>query len=181
MRITVFLALLGIAFAASSVNITADAFFLGINCRGSGLCPRATWNNKAPISIIQAFYDVVSQTTTDPNTMYNNGDHIVCVSQSQPITIKLSAGYKGFTGSVELSGSIPEGGVCMFPQSMPNGRQLALREVKDLINAIGNHGCGTCGSVPLGFVSEKSNDPSGGILTVNYVKSPFCGEKCFRE
>jgi len=37
--------------------------------------------------------------------------------------------------------------------------------IKELADALLKHGCTTCGSVPVHFVDEGSNDPGQGILT----------------
>lgn len=76
--------------------------------------------------------------------------------------------------ALSLSGSIPEGGICLFPRKA----SLALGQIRPLTNAILEHGCSTCGSVPIHFVDKGSNDPSDGILTVNDVKNPFCDGDC---
>ncbi|KAI0007260.1 hypothetical protein F4779DRAFT_592874 [Xylariaceae sp. FL0662B] len=151
---------------------------LGINCRGSGLCGLATLQNHSGVSILQLWHDVLAATDKDPNTVYNSGDHIVCVGTSVSITIGASASTEvnGIEGelSLESEASIGTGGVCLFPQ----GASLTLGQIKDLVDAIGNHGCKTCGSVPIHFVDQGSNDPSWGILTSNYVGNPYCGGNC---
>ena len=161
----------GLVTLAASL-CTASA--LGINCRGSGLCPRATWSNKAPESIIQVLRDAVWASDKDNSTVYNSGDHVICVGSTQPVTIEAGAEYEGVSGSFSLDGSISEGGICLFPQ----GSALTLEQIRPLTNAILEHGCGTCGSVPIHFVDQGSNDPGAGILTFNYVKSPFCDGNC---
>jgi hypothetical protein len=151
-----------------------DSRALGINCRGSGLCGLATLENKASVGIVQLWHDVLANTDKDPNTVYNSGDHIVCIGTSVPITIGASAsgGVDGLEGELSLESNfqIGTGGVCLFPQ----GASLTLGKIRDLVDALGNHGCSTCGSVPIHFVDEGSNDPSSGILTSNYVGNPFC-------
>ena len=89
---------------------------LGINCRGSGLCPRASWNNAAPESGIQILRDAVWDSVLPNATNYNSGDHIICVSQSQSITIGVGLDIDGVSGTFGLKGNIPEGGICLFPQ-----------------------------------------------------------------
>ena len=150
---------------------------LGINCRGSGLCPRASWNNNSPESVIQILRDAVWDSALPNSTSYNSGDHIICVSQSQPITIGVGADVDGLSGTFGLSGSIPEGGICLFPQ----GATLTLGQIRPLTDAILEHKCTTCGSVPIHFVDEGSNDPSDGILTFNYVQDPFCVGNCISD
>ncbi|CAF9925724.1 hypothetical protein IMSHALPRED_006768 [Imshaugia aleurites] len=166
---------------------------LGINCRGSGLCPRATWNDKSPETIVQALRDAIWTDADSNSTTYSNGDHIICVSQSQTITVggSVNAGVNsgagpegGATGTVgasatfSLSGSIGEGGICVFAQDMASGATIDLGTVRGLTDALLEHGCSTCGSVPIHFVDEGSNDPSDGILTFNYVANPYCIGSC---
>lgn len=64
----------------------------------------------------------------------------------------------------------------MFAQHLK--KPLTLGEIRPLMDAILKHDCNTCGSVPVDFVSEGSNDPSDGILTINYVGHPFCVGDC---
>lgn len=154
---------------------------LGINCRGSGLCDLATIENNSGVRILQLWHDVLAATDKDPNTVYNDGDHIVCVGTSVSITVGASASaeVEGIGGeiSLETSGSLGTGGVCLFPQ----GASLTLAQIRDLVDAIGDHGCATCGSVPIHFVDQGSNDPSSGILTSNYVGNPYCGGNCISQ
>ncbi|KAI0199840.1 hypothetical protein F4808DRAFT_461493 [Astrocystis sublimbata] len=151
---------------------------LGINCRGSGLCPRASWNNIADVSIIQLLRDAVYAAPAPLSTSYKSGDHVICVSQTQKITIEAGFDFHGLGGSIGLSGSIGEGGICLFPQYMADGATLSLEQIRPLVDAILEHKCTTCGSVPIHFIDEGSNDPSDGILTFNYVAAPFCDGNC---
>ncbi|KAL9073621.1 MAG: hypothetical protein Q9161_002863 [Pseudevernia consocians] len=163
---------------------------LGINCRGSGLCPRATWNDKSSETVVQALRDAIWTDADTNSTTYSNGDYIICVSQSQAITVGgsvsagASTGGEGATGNVgvsgtfSLSGSIGEGGICVFAQNLASGATIDLGTVRGLTDALLEHGCSTCGSVPINFVTEGSNDPSDGILTFNYVKNPYCIQGC---
>ncbi|KAI1088038.1 hypothetical protein F5B19DRAFT_30263 [Rostrohypoxylon terebratum] len=157
---------------------TSAVSALGINCRGSGLCPRASWNNDAPVSVMQLLRDAVYAAPNPLSTGYKSGDHVICVSQSQKITIDVGFTLDGFKGSVGLSGSIKEGGICLFPQYMASGATLTLAQIRPLMDALLEHRCSTCGSVPIHFVDEGSNDPSDGILTFNYVAAPYCVGNC---
>lgn len=147
---------------------------LGINCRGSGLCGLATLENHSGVGIVQLWHDVLAATDKDANTVYNDGEHIVCIGTTVSITVgaSVSAEVEGIGGelSLETDVSIGTGGVCLFLQ----GASLTLSQIRDLVDAIGNHGCTTCGSVPIHFVDQGSNDPSSGILTSNYVGNPYC-------
>jgi hypothetical protein len=129
---------------------------------------------KAPESIIQLLRDAVYAAPAPLSTTYNSGDHVICVSQSQQITIEAGYELDGFGGSIGLTGSIGEGGICLFLQHMADGATLSLESIRPLMDAILEHGCTTCGSVPIHFVDKGSNDPSDGILTFNYVANPFC-------
>lgn len=79
----------------------------------------------------------------DPNYQYSNGEKVAC------------RGYH-----------------CCFPQDMGN-RKLSGQRVRDLIVALGNHGCSGCGSVPYDWPGGP-NDVSRGQLTCNYVTAT-CG------
>lgn len=151
---------------------------LGINCRGSGLCGLATLENHSGVRILQLWHDILKATDKDPNTVYNSGEHITCIGTTVSLTVgaSVSAEMEGIGGelSLETEASIGTGGVCLFPQ----GASLTLAQIRDLVDAIGNHGCATCGSVPIHFVDQGSNDPSSGILTSNYVGNPYCGGNC---
>ncbi|MCJ1266693.1 hypothetical protein MMC22_006578 [Lobaria immixta] len=161
----------GLVTVAASLRAASA---LGINCRGSALCNRAGWANSSPESIIQILRDAVWASDKDSSTLYNSGDHIICVGANQPVTIDGGAESNGVSGSFSLSGSIPEGGICLFPQ----GAALTLDQIRPLTDAVLKHGCGNCGSVPIHFVDQGSNDPGAGILTFNYVESPYCVGNC---
>ena len=163
---------------------------LGINCRGSGLCRLASWDNPNSESIAQGLRDALWASTDDNSTTFSNGDHVICVSESQPISVGITAsaqasgGKDGATAggsvgaSLTLSGTIHEGGICVFPQDMASGATLDLGTIRGLADALLEHGCATCGSVPIHFVDEGSNSPDDGILTFNYVSNPYCIESC---
>lgn len=107
------------------------------------------WAWSKPKSLIQFISDAVGDTNLDSSTVYNSGDHIACID---------------FGSS----------GLCLFPQ----GASLTLEQIKPLINALINHGCKRCGSVPVHFVDQGSNDPEPGILTFNMVKNAACSGNC---
>ena len=164
---------------------------LGINCRGSGLCPLASWDDTSSESIAQGLRDALWGSTDDNSTSFSNGDHVICVSESQPISVGITAsaqasgtGEGGATAggslgtSLTLSGTIHEGGICVFPQKMASGATLDLGTIRGLADALLEHGCATCGSVPIHYVDDGSNDPDDGILTFNYVSNPYCIESC---
>lgn len=47
-----------------------------------------------------------------------------------------------------------------------------------LSEALINHKCQKCRSVPVHFVDQGSNDPKPGILTYNYVVNAACTGEC---
>ena len=159
---------------------------LGINCRGSGLCPLAGWDDSNPESVAQGLRDALWGSTDDNSTSFSNGDHVICVSESQPISVGISASAQAGDGeaggsvgtSLTLSGNIHEGGICVFPQNMASGATLDLGTIRGLADALLEHGCAVCGSVPIHYVDTGSNDPGDGILTFNYVSNPYCIESC---
>lgn len=61
---------------------------------------------------------------------------------------------------------------------MGNGEFLTLGHIRELVDEVLEHDCKTCGSVPIHYVDQGSNDPRWGILTFNYVKNPFCIGNC---
>ena len=139
---------------------------------------------------MQVLRDAVWQSNKPSSTLYNSGDHIICVASNQPVTLTGSytwtgvnpeeptAGSSGPTGSFSLSGNIAEGGICLFAQNLKQG-PLTLSGVRLLVDKLLEHGCGTCGSVPVHFVDQNgNNDPSDGILTFNYVAHPYCTGNC---
>lgn len=71
-----------IALVVALSHIVTSILALGINCRGSALCPRAGWNNDAGVSIVQLLRDVVWASLKSNSTIYNSGDHIICVSHN---------------------------------------------------------------------------------------------------
>ena len=85
---------------------------------------------------------------------YANGEHIACIAISKRDT----------------------GGFCAFPQHLKGEQRLGGEDVARLLHDIFTHGCGVCGSVPVGY--PASNDPSQGILTVNYVYRTKCNGIC---
>jgi hypothetical protein len=59
--------------------------------------------------------------------------------------------------------------ICVFLQGTQKG--LSGLAIQALMREIVIHGCDGCGSVPIGFPTQfaGNNDPSKGILTVNWV------------
>lgn len=67
----------------------------------------------------------------------------------------------------------------MFPQNL--AAPIDLGTIKALADSLLEHGCTTCGSVPVHFVDQGSNDPGQGILTFNYVGNPDCVGNCISD
>ena len=166
--------------------LAGAASALGINCRGSGLCPLATWDNQSPLPVMQILRDALYQSKAPDSTPYNGGDHVICVSNTLTINLSLPIiDPTGLTsgsalGSWHLGGKIKDGGICLFPQGLKNG-PLTLGMIRKLVDKLLEHGCETCGSVPIHFVDQGSNDPDDGILTFNYVRHPYCTENCLTD
>ncbi|KAF2671852.1 hypothetical protein BT63DRAFT_452356 [Microthyrium microscopicum] len=140
---------------------------LGINCRGSGVCPLATLfagSQNAGQDIIQGLLNMLQHTTLPDSTTYSNGEHIACVSNTIPITLSIGPPFI----QVQLGGGIPAGGICMFAQNLSGGKALSLGDIKTLAEDIVQHGCKTCGSVPITFPDNENVDDVG-ELTVNFV------------
>lgn len=79
----------------------------------------------------------------DDGRYYNNGDHIAC--------------------QVAHDGS---GGICAF---LKNTGGAPGSSIEPLLQALENHGCSRCGSVPLYYPQGDNNDGDHGVLTVNFV------------
>ena len=174
-----------LALAALSISpITA----IGINCDGSSLCALADWSNDNASSTIQILGDALNQSNKSELTSYQNGDHIICIGVNQTISIdgpkeKFQLAEEPEAGTIELPFSLDAdlttGGVCLFPQYMPEGAVVTLREAKPLVTALLNHGCKVCGSVPRYYGLEKSESPQDGFLTFNFVGGDvFCNGTC---
>ena len=160
--------LLALSLASTQVNA------LGVNCRGSGLCPLAAFENTATVSVVQVLRDAIHHSKKPDSTVYKNGDHIICISESLHVTVDASAGYGPASGGIGLSGKIGSGGVCAFAQSLKTG-SITLGAIRTLADKVVDHGCTACGSVPVDFAK---NDPRDGILTFNYAGTPTCTGNC---
>ena len=136
---------------------------LGINCRGSVLCP--TFLETDPLDYIGTLIKITNGSAAycrpdffcgplNDTDVYLPGDHIVCLPLGRSFL----------------------GGICAFSQgkTVPaTGVVGAL--IKGKLQELSGHGCHVCGSVPL----SDDNDPySRGILTVNYVGGVVCKGLC---
>ena len=164
LTVSLFLTLMSFTLSINpSLNaVSAVGTSLGINCRGSLLCPDHIGTSpdymRTLIEITNGnAVDCPSDFSCGPLNdadIYLSQDHIVCLP----------------TGVSVL------GGICAFAQgsNVPaTGVTGAL--VKSKLGELRNHGCRVCGSVPLG----GDNDPQRqGILTVNYISKWACKGLC---
>lgn len=149
--------LLGFTFFA----ITAVSA-LGINCRGSSLCPERRLAPNYILTILEiatgpAFdCDPSSGFNCGPmadDDIYAPGAKIICLPQG-----------KSFLG-----------GICVFTQGNVAALGTYGEVIKQKLRELSQHGCDVCGSVPIG----DNNDPrESGILTVNYISGVACAGLC---
>lgn len=173
---TAFTSLLALTFTITTVSP------LGLNCRGSSLCPLARFENKNAESIIQILRDAIYATSKPNTTTYTEGQHIVCVSSSETITIgsdftkgiDASGASESTGGNYKLDVAIGTGGICAFPNYLKPSANLTLAQVRPLADQVLEHKCKTCGSATV----DWGNSPEGGYLTFNYVDDPFCDREC---
>ena len=92
---------------------------------------------------MQNLHDDMSRIQGD--YLYQNGQRIAC----------------------HLDDGTNTGGTCVFVQGTKGG--LLGSVVQPLMQALLDHGCSSCGSVPIGFLEGDNNPDDFGILTVNYV------------
>ncbi|CAF9904498.1 MAG: hypothetical protein ALECFALPRED_008584 [Alectoria fallacina] len=155
---------------------------LGLNCRGSDLCPLARFENKNPESIIQILRDAIYATTKPLDTTYTEGQHIICISSSESITIgsdftegiDASGASESSDGNYKLDVAIGTGGICAFPNYLKSGANLTFAQIQPLADQVLEHKCRTCGSATV----DWGNSPKDGYLTFNYVEDPFCDGEC---
>lgn len=134
---------------------------LGINCRGSILCPQSPGVFSDTIgAMIRITNGSVGYCPPDyscgplnDTEFYLPMQHIVCLPTGQSFL----------------------GGLCAFAQGSNVPAIVFGALIKRKLRELRDHGCFVCGSVPLG----GNNDPhSQGILTVNYVSSKACKGMC---
>lgn len=126
---------------------------LGINCRGSN--PNC-WSQSGFDDTLEWFLYLTERGgSLGDADLYVPGSHILC----------------------RPWGAVPVGGICAFTQGRnlsPTGINGTM--IRRKLNELVDHGCRTCGSVPL---SEDNNPVEAGILTVNYViHGPICNGLC---
>ena len=140
-------------------NSTLDRS-LGINCRGSVLCPSDSLAADYIGIMLKIAYGLAkcspqSNFNCGPlneTDFYQAGSNIICLPQG-----------KSFLG-----------GICAFTQGNVGAGVLGVL-VKQKLEQLSTHGCKICGSVPL----ANDNDPvEAGILTVNYISGAACAGLC---
>ena len=171
LAVPVFLSVILLSFPSScipsnnsSLPDTLDVSLpLGINCRGSALCPfsEQPWppdymdtlieiaNGSGPPCPLEFSCGPLKDTD-----IYLPNDHIMCLPLGESFL----------------------GGICAFTQgkNVPATGVIGAL-IKRKLGELHGHGCCVCGSVPLG----GGNDPrSQGILTVNYVDGKVCKGLC---
>lgn len=117
---------------------------LGINCRGNPSCSIAGTYGVHLTDFQEWFRSI------DPNRWYDNGEHIACR------TVTVVQGLPGVNGDAT---------VCAFLQGTGGDWGSVMQP---LIDDLVDHGCKTCGSVPL-FFPQGNNNVGDGQLTFNIV------------
>ena len=133
---------------------------LGINCRGSVLCPDG--RIKYPylhllVQIAKGGVDCESSAgfncgPINDTAIWAPGKHIICLPQELSI-----------------------GGMCVFTQGNVTPLGITGDLIRKKLIELKHHGCLECGSVPL---SDDNNPDTAGILTVNWVTSGVCWGLC---
>ena len=132
---------------------------LGINCRGSVLCPdgRVTYPYLHSLVQIARGTDCTSSLRfncgpINDTDIWAPGKHIICLPQE-----------------------VSTGGICVFTQGNVTPLGISGDLIRRKLIELEHHGCLECGSVPL---SDDNNPYTAGILTVNWVKSGACWGLC---
>ena len=138
--------------ALASSCVTA----LGINCQGSSKCDRFI-NAKPTLSAADSLRREIAAHVSD-SRWYQNGQQIVCIDGRGPRIIS------------------QDGSICAFLQGTGG---ISGKEIKTLARRIVEHGCKTCGSVPVYFDKGDNDVKTHGELTFNYVDRNTAGDgKC---
>ena len=151
-------------FVLASISICFQLFVIpvqtvGINCRGSLLCPDGRFRYPYLNTLIQ----ITKGTTCVSASGFNCGPindtdiwapdkHILCLPQQVSI-----------------------GGLCVFAQGNVAPLGITGDLVKRKLAELKQHGCQVCGSVPL---SDDNNSNTAGELTVNWVSTGACWGMC---
>ena len=151
-------------FLLASISIYFQLFVtpvqtLGINCRGSLLCPDGRYKYPYLHSLVQIAMgmDCISSPGFECGPINNTdiwapGKHIVCLPQEILI-----------------------GGICAFTQGNVAPLGITGDMIRRKLLELKHHGCLECGSVPL---SDDNNPDTAGVLTINWVKSGVCWGLC---
>ncbi len=129
---------------AAFTGLVISVSALGINCRGSGNC------QKYGDSVMSNFVSLVDNLDPYADQYFQNGEHILCI---------------------RTGGQGDDEGYCLFLQG--TGYGIPGSSVKPLVEALSNHGCQACGSVPI-FFPQGNNSPDLGILVANQVSATNC-------
>ncbi|KAH7210773.1 killer toxin [Fusarium redolens] len=131
------------AIATTALAIINMASAKGINCEGNARCPE--------LNLYQGVGDYLGQANRiDPNRWYNNGEHIMCFTSYPHTEIGIKAPLSS-CAFLQKSGGAPG------------------RSIKPLLEALNNHGCRMCGSVPLFYPQGDNDIDHHGELTINFV------------
>jgi hypothetical protein len=126
---------------SQSLAITSAFALTAVEVNALGINCRGSGDCSTIVGNINQLISTVGNIQGD--RFYNDGEHIACLES-------------------ELGN-----GLCVFAQGSGG---LPGSSVPPLLQALSDHHCGKCGSVPL-FFPQGSNDPSKGILTVNVIGS----------
>jgi hypothetical protein len=129
---------------------------LGINCRGSVICDSFTNTNNPDLSAAESLRREINAYVSD-SRWYQNGQKIVCIDGG-PEVLRHS--------------------ICAFLQGTGG---YPGNEIKVLAQRIVEHGCNTCGSVPLFFDQGDNDVNSHGELTFDYVDRSSDGDGMCRS
>ncbi len=140
---------------------TSLSYANGINCKGSFGCLSEYGTINEMVSSLKG---------NNPNAthMYQNGEKIFCqhsVGERPPASVA-AASLRRSSGDA----------ICIFPQGTQEG--LLGSSVISLVQALWDHGCRICGSVPIKY-PDDNEEGNYGILTINYVSdSGGCWNTC---
>jgi hypothetical protein len=106
--------------ADTSDNPQAADALLGINCKGSGMCPACNMGTNEAIYSMNQIRD---------DHFFPNGQQILCRACNNC--------------NPDLAGCVPgaEPGLCVFPQKMKIGEIISGKTVKDALAAVKAHNC----------------------------------------
>ena len=151
-------------FVLASISMYFQLFVipvqtLGINCRGSVLCPDGRFGYTYLKTLIQIAKGTNCISAPGFNCgpindtdIWAPGKHILCLPQQ-----------------------FATGGLCVFAQGSVDPLGITGDFVEQKLTELKQHGCRVCGSVPL---SDDNNANTAGELTVNWVSSGACWGMC---